>query len=254
VRRDCRIIPVVRDRRQALRDEVGPAYELFIAAVACLSIVNIVIFVGPFDPDTKEVAGIVDIVLSVILMADFVGRLTFADSRRGYFFGQQGYLDLLGSLPIPIIRVFRVVRVYRGFTRVAALGGRKLARKLIRERAQTALLFASFLVILILEVGSILVVSAERGAADANIKTGGDALWWAIVSVATVGYGDKYPVTGAGRVIGVFLIIGGVGLFGVFTGFLARFFLTPRAEDAPEGQAQVMASGLPATQDLDVPD
>jgi voltage-gated potassium channel len=244
----------VRDRGQALKQEIGPSYELFIVAVASLSIVNIVIWAGPFDPDTKQIAGIIDIVLSLILMADFAGRLYLADPRRGYFFGQQGYLDFLGSLPLPIIRVFRIVRVYRGVARVSALGGRKLARKLIRERAQAALLFASFLVIVILELGSILVVAAERGAPDANIKTGGDALWWAVVSVATVGYGDKYPVTAAGRLIGVFLIIGGVGLFGVFTGFLARFFLTPRAEDAPETRATISASGLPATRDLEVPD
>jgi voltage-gated potassium channel len=243
----------VIDRRRAVREDIGPSYELFITAIACLSIVNVVLFIGPFDPDTKQIAGIIDVVLSGVLLADFFGRLALADSRRGYFFGQQGYLDLLGSLPLPIIRVFRIVRAYRSVVRVRALGGRKLARKLIRERAQAALLFATFLVIVVLEVGSILVVKAEAGAPNANIKTGGDALWWAIVSVATVGYGDKYPVTPAGRLIGVFVIIGGVGLFGVFTGFLARFFLTPRAEDGPEAPMQLSAAGSPATRDPEAP-
>jgi voltage-gated potassium channel len=63
-----------------------------------------------------------------------------------------------------------------------------------------------------------------------------------------VGYGDKYPVTAAGRLIGVLMIIVGVGLFGIFTGYLARMFLTPRAEDAPDRPA-LMASASPATQD-----
>jgi voltage-gated potassium channel len=241
------------DRRQVLREEVGPSYELFIVAVSALSLFNIVIFTGPFDPNTKEIAGIVDLILSGILIADFLGRLYVAERWQAYFFGRQGYLDLLGSLPLPVIRVFRVVRVYRGVKRVGALGGRRLARRLIRERAQAALLAATFLVVLVLEVGSMLVVSAERGAPNANILTGGDALWWAIVTVATVGYGDRYPVTTAGRTIGVLLIIVGVGLFGIFTGYLARMFLTPRAEDAPEAPAPVSASASPATQDPDAP-
>ena len=241
------------DRKRSLREEVGPSYELFIVAVSTLSLFNILIFVLPFDGDTKEIAAIVDIILSGILIADFVGRLYLAEPWQDYFFRRRGYLDLLGSLPLPVIRVFRVVRVYRGLTRVRALGGRKLARQLIRERAQAALLAAAFLVVLVLEIGSILVVRVESGAPGANIKTGGDALWWAVVTVATVGYGDKYPVTAAGRLIGVLMIIVGVGLFGVFTGYLARMFLAPRAEDA--GQGSVIVTGAsPASVDPDTLD
>ena len=239
----------MRERREALRDEIGPSYELFILAVSILSLANIVIFVASVDASTKEIAGIVDLLLSGILLIDFFGRLLVADNRRGYFFGQQGYLDLLGSLPLPLIRLFRIARVYRAIGRVRAKGGRRLARQLSRERAQAALLFAMFLVILVLEVGSILVVNAEAGAPGANIETGGDALWWAVVTIATVGYGDKYPVTTPGRLIGVVMIVVGVGLFGIFTGYLARTFLTPRAEDAPEGPMPLSVGASPATQD-----
>ena len=229
-----------------LREELGPGYELFIVALTTLSLVNIVILIGPFDTDTKQVAGIVDIYLSLFFLADFLGRLYFAEPWQSYFFGRQGYLDLLGSLPFPVVRIFRVVRLYRSIQRVRSLGGRRIVRRLAMQRAQTALLFASFLVILIVEVGSILVVYAERAAPDRNIDTGGDALWWAIVSVATVGYGDKYPVTAAGRVIGVFMIIGGVGLFGVFTGYVARVFLVPptAADVAAEARATEAENAL----------
>jgi voltage-gated potassium channel len=248
----------VSSRREALREEVGPSYELFIVAISILSLINIVIFIGPFEPDTKEIAAIIDLFLSAILLADFLGRLFVADDRREYFFRRHGYLDLLGSLPLPVIRVFRIARVYRGINRVSALGGRRLARKLIHERAQAALLAASFLVIFVLEVGSILVVKAEQGSPDANIVTGGDALWWAVVTVATVGYGDKYPVTAAGRFIGVMVIVVGVGLFGIFTGYLARFFLAPRPEDIPEapgpgGGLVVSANRQPSRPDPEPP-
>jgi len=200
---------------------------MFIVALSALSLINLALIVLPIDFETKEVAVIVDGFLCLIFLADFAGRLLIARPRRDYFIDRQGWADLLGSLPFPFLRVFRIVRLVRAVHRVEAMGGRKVVRKLIVERHQTALLVATFLVITVLEVGSMLVLNAERNAPGANIKTGGDALWWAVVSVATVGYGDKYPVTAEGRLVGVALIIGGVGLFGVFTGFLARVFLTP---------------------------
>ena len=100
-----------------------------------------------------------------------------------------------------------------------------LARWLVRERAQSALYVVVFLVIVVLEVSSILILPLESKSPDANITTAGDALWWGIVTVTTVGYGDQYPVTTGGRIVGVFVLIVGVGLFGTFTGFLANAFL-----------------------------
>jgi voltage-gated potassium channel len=80
-------------------------------------------------------------------------------------------------------------------------------------------------VIFLVEFASIFILIAEGGAPQANIHTAGDAIWWVIVTVATVGYGDLYPVTGPGRSIATVVIIAGVGLFGVLSGFLARNFL-----------------------------
>jgi voltage-gated potassium channel len=71
-------------------------------------------------------------------------------------------------------------------------------------------------------------LGAEEGADDANILTASDALWWSYVTITTVGYGDRYPVTNLGRNIGVAVLTIGVGLFGVLTGFLANLFLSPR--------------------------
>jgi voltage-gated potassium channel len=84
------------------------------------------------------------------------------------------------------------------------------------------------LIIVLLEFGGMGMVWAEQRSDEANIKTGGDALWWAYVTITTVGYGDKFPVTSLGRLIGVLVLTAGVGLFGVLTGFLANFFLAPR--------------------------
>ena len=84
------------------------------------------------------------------------------------------------------------------------------------------------LVVLVLEFASIGVLYAERDAQGSNIETASDALWWGYVTITTVGYGDAFPVTTKGRIVGVLLLTIGVGLFGTFTAFVANVFLAPK--------------------------
>jgi len=66
---------------------------------------------------------------------------------------------------------------------------------------------------------------AELRAPEANITSTTDAIWWSIVSVTTVGYGDRFPVTFSGRVVAIFLMVGGIGLVSVLTSFLSNAFI-----------------------------
>ena len=68
----------------------------------------------------------------------------------------------------------------------------------------------------------------EQNAAGANITTASDAVWYVVETISTVGYGDQYPVTNPGRILGSIIIVVGVGIFGTFTGYLANFFLSPK--------------------------
>ncbi len=77
---------------------------------------------------------------------------------------------------------------------------------------------------LLLTFSSISILLCEHHA-DGNIKTAEDAIWWSFATVTTVGYGDKYPVTTEGRVLGSFLMIAGVGMFASLSGLAASFFL-----------------------------
>ena len=79
------------------------------------------------------------------------------------------------------------------------------------------------LIALITIFGGIGVYLAEHGHPGANITNLGDALWWAVVTIATVGYGDYYPVTAVGRVIAVFIMLGGIGIF-----VLSRYSFTAK--------------------------
>lgn len=75
-------------------------------------------------------------------------------------------------------------------------------------------------------VSSVTILHVET-APDSNIKTAEDAVWWSIVTITTVGYGDRFPVTSEGRFIGGLLMFAGVGLFATFSGFVAAWFLHP---------------------------
>jgi len=84
-------------------------------------------------------------------------------------------------------------------------------------------------------LGSLAVLDVEQDAADANITTFGDALWWATTTVTTVGYGDRYPVTTEGRLIAVALMLVGIGLVGVVTAAVAAWFIGSVQEPAEGG-------------------
>jgi voltage-gated potassium channel len=118
------------------------------------------------------------------------------------------------------------------------VGLRTISRTLIKDRAGSSLYVLLIMGIFVLEFGSLTMLRVEQNAAGANIRTASDAIWYTIVTISTVGYGDQYPVTNAGRGIGAGIIVLGVGIFGTFTGYLANFFLSPqKKEPAPTVEA-----------------
>ena len=212
-------------------------YECFILAVSVLSIANIVLmFILPL-PETREIIRVCDILLSAILLLDFGFRLVVAPSRRDYLLRQHGWLDFLGSLPFPGVRLVRFLRIVRVSRLLRNAGLRQLRRAVLRDRAGSTLLAVLFLTLVLIEVASALILGIEVRARGSNIQTPSDALWWTYVTIASVGYGDRYPVTNAGRGVGVVTIMVGVLLFGVITAFLANAFIRRPASEGDSGGA-----------------
>jgi voltage-gated potassium channel len=215
------------------RELKNAGYEIFVGILSILSIVNIVLAFFAEDPNLETVLRIMNGLFSIIFLGDFSYRLFTAESKFQYFFRQFGWADLLASLPFEaakILRIFRLVRVVR---LLRVYGVKNITNGLIKDRAGSALLTLLLMGILVLEFGSLEILHLEQYAPDANITSASDALWYVIVTISTVGYGDQFPVTNGGRLFGSLIIIIGVGIFGTFTGYLANVFLSP-SKKAPE--------------------
>jgi voltage-gated potassium channel len=207
---------------------VNANYEIFVLLITLLSIVNSVIIIFSNDPAARSVIQIIEYAICVFLLADFFHRLIRAPRKRTYLIGTYGWLDLLGSLPLPFIRVLRLARPLIITRKLRHSDFLYIQKVLIERRAQSTLLLVMFLAVVIFEVSGMAILRAESQSPQANIQTASDALWWAYVTVATVGYGDRYPVTNSGRIVGIFVMTAGVGLFSVVTSYLADWFRRPR--------------------------
>jgi voltage-gated potassium channel len=211
-------------------------YELFVLAITFLSIANMVLIILLPGHSATDVIAMVDKGLSLFFLADFLLRFFTAESKSTYFFRNFGWADLLGSLWLPGFRLLRLFRAVRTIRLLEAYGGERTRRTYLRERANGVLGSVILLIILVLEFGGAAVLYFESASPTGNIKTAGDALWWGVVTTATVGYGDFYPVTPGGRIVGVLTIVSGVILFGAVTGFVANAFLSRRAQRLAEAE------------------
>jgi magnesium-transporting ATPase (P-type) len=207
---------------------VNAGYQIFILLLVIFSIVNSILLVFPFQPQQKLVIRLIDDGICTILLADFFYRLLRARSKRTFLIDYYGWMAFLGSLPFPWLRLLRLIQMAILWRKLRREDYLAMGKVVIERRAQTALFIILFLMVVVLEIGSVWVSSAEANAQRANIKTASDALWWGLVTMATVGYGDYYPVTNQGRIAGVFEMTVGVGIFSVLTSFLANWFRTPK--------------------------
>jgi len=220
--------------------QLNVGYEIFIALISILSVFNMVLAVIPgIEPNAVHVVYTINLFLTLLFIFDFGLRLYTASSRSFYFFRDYGWADFFAV--IPIFRILRVFRIFKAYRLVHRYGSKNLIGYLSTHRADAAVFILIFAVIMIIESGSFLVLMAERASPEANIVSSSDALWWVYVTITTVGYGDRYPVTDMGRLIGMLVMTTGVGVFATFAGYIGNKLLTPK--DA--GEEAVLPAPVP---------
>ena len=219
-------------------DEIDPrylTYNIFVMLITILALICMLSYYFlPLQPEVKQVLYYSDLFACMILMFDFFLTWYITPDRRHYLL-RYGWIDFLGSIPgflfFRLLRTFRMFRIFRRIRRTASEEVLKQARQRLGESTMMAAILMLYLVV---TLGSIAIVLVESPDSQANIQTGGDAVWWAFVTIATVGYGDKYPVTASGRGIGILMMVVGVSIFSVLTGFLALSFQNRRAKQQQE--------------------
>ena len=205
-------------------------YQLFMLALCVYTLLALAaeVVLRP-GGEIRLLLGYADTAICAVFLFDFLLCIYRAPSRWRYLY-TWGWLDLASSIPTIDVarwgraaRAARIVRVLRGVRATKILGSLALA-----QRAESAFLAVALVAILLLVVASVSILQFET-AKESNIRTADDALWWALSTITTVGYGDRYPVTPEGRFVAGLLMCAGVGLFGMFSGFLAAWFVAPAA-------------------------
>ena len=138
-------------------------------------------------------------------------------------------------------RLARITRLLRGENK------KTLVKDVLENRSRYAMFITILLTILVLTVTSVLVLQFESQSPDANITTGGDALWYSIVTITTVGYGDFYPVTPEGRITAAFIMFMGVGIIGALASILASLLV---GGSAPEEETPAVAPAPSVEEEL----
>jgi voltage-gated potassium channel len=206
-------------------------------AIMALLIVPVLVLEDRADNAyVRETAHAINWIVWLAFCGEYVGKLWLAPSRRRYV--RDAWFDLIiilfsppflvpdalqGVRAVRVVRLLRVLRFVRA-AGVAAIGLREAAQGL-RHRSFH---YVALTTVVVIGLGAIGIFAVEHGQNN-NIQSIGDALWWAVVTTTTVGYGDVSPVTGEGRLIAVGLMVVGIGFIGVFTATITSFFLEPGA-------------------------
>jgi voltage-gated potassium channel len=193
-------------------------------------------------PATESAFLAVDYLIWAIFAAEYAIKLFLAPNRRRFV--AHHIPDLIIVL-VPMLRPLRVLRSARllRLARLAAFAAKGVheARGILRHRGLNWVL----LIVLVLNLtAAAAVLEFERGNPEANIYSYPDALWWAVTTITTVGYGDRFPMSSAGRGVAVALMIAGIAMFGVITATIAAYFVEQKAEEDLAGRLDQVVQRL----------
>lgn len=223
----------VRDIVQGSETAAGRRFDQCVMALIAASLVSMSLSTVPaLPPLWRAILAVVEAVIVVLFTIEYVLRICTAGDKWGYVRSPYGLVDLLALLPFYItlmwagmidfraIRALRLLRVFRVFkvaqynTATARLG------KAVKYARDEALVFL-FATLVLLYIAAIGIHHFEHEVQPAKFTSVFSSLWWAVVTLTTVGYGDAYPITVGGRIFTFLILICGMGIVAVPAGLIA---------------------------------
>lgn len=220
----------------------GKLFDLTIVSLIIYSIVSLSIETLPdISPQTESFLEKSNIVVTVIFTIEYLLRILTCDKKRSYIFGFYGVIDLLSILPfylalgfdlrgLRIFRIFRLFRILKVSRYTKALAHFLLALKLAKEEIIIFLIATTIL----LYLSSLGIYYFEHSAQPEVFRSIFDALWWAVATLTTVGYGDIYPITTGGRIFTFFILVIGLGIVAVPAGIISSALSATRGRKGDE--------------------
>lgn len=218
--------------------KAGRRFDLFIQFLVVLSLISFSIETFPdLSKTTQRILNVSEVVIVIIFTAEYILRLIVADGKLRFIFSFYGLIDLFAILPFYVarsvdlrsLRVFRLFRLFRVFKILRYSNAiRRFRRAFVTVKDEMVIfLIATAFVLYVTSVG---IYYFENQAQPEQFKSILHCLWWAIVTLTTVGYGDVYPITVGGKIFTTFILIIGLGIIAVPTGLIASA-LTKVIED-----------------------
>jgi voltage-gated potassium channel len=218
---------------------------MLILAVAMMPVLIIPIVVHNLSTGARSALESADYLIWAIFFLEYLIKISLAPDR--WLFVRKNIPDLI-VVAVPFLRPLRIVRSIRALrvlrlTRLTAFAGEGVggAKKTLHSKSANYVLIVTGVLVLLTAV---MVLDLDRSVLGSNIKTLPDALWWAITTVTTVGYGDKFPVSPGARAIAVVLMFAGVALYGVLTAAMAAFFVGHKNKSEPAEEPTYSGAGL----------
>lgn len=182
-------------------------YEIILASLVIISLVAEL-------PEEQGFA--LDLFIWIVFLLDYIVRLVASEKK--WEFVKRNPLDLIAIIPLDqIFRAVRLVRLLRVIRLISLLKRGRSFLDIVFEKYNIDKVFVFVIVFLFLSSLSMTWIEPE-------FESYGDSLWWAVVTTTTVGYGDIYPQTPAGKVTASVLMFIGIGVIGVVTGTIASLF------------------------------